>query len=331
MKTRLTILLLAGCSVPGFSQNGFHEVSQRTPELCGKTGGTVPLPNGFSATFGNSGGPTISVRNGAPAIPLKYPLYQIEEVCPLSGGRLVVFGEVVGNGSSFHIVDTASTSLLDTVLTLYPSTSPDQRWIVYNKFVPRSTELPPSSEYLLYYLSKSPVQNRAPGVSLDDTVDVGAPIYPSGWKNESGDNIGAPTNQRHSHLPGGEAGFFWAPDSKAIVFADSHLGKSYIVLITLDEKDATTASVYPFADTMDCADTSATARGMQAEQTRLGHVEFGPQQGADRILFVDFQARGCNPKAIQLHRDSFQPSKSEARVLETPARKALKAGSQPTR
>jgi len=120
--------------------------------------------------------------------------------------------------------------------------SPDQRWIVYRKAYPsQGTELPVSQEYLLYDLSKSPAQNRAPGVALDDNGDVGAPIYPLGQKNLPGDNIGVPDHQLHSMV----SDFYWSPDSKALVFADLLLDKVSLVLVPFSGSVADGALVSP--------------------------------------------------------------------------------------
>jgi hypothetical protein len=305
------------CPTLAYCQNGYHEVRQLSPELCGKPGATVSLPRDFSVTFNQDGEAQLFTQNGATGIHLKYSLYQIEEVCPLPDGRIVVFGDT-GSGTSFYILDRANSSPLDTVITYGARMSPDQRWIVYRKFFPRGTELPASDEYLLYDLSESPTQNKPAGLAADDAFDVGTAIYPPGWKNEPFDNVGAPKSQRHGHL----SPFFWAPDSRAIVFADE-LEKPYVVIIKVgDDKAATTAFVRPFDGSLECNDAGDMAKGKTARPTGLRNVEFGPQQATDRVLLVDFEATGCTPKTVQLHADNFRPATVEARLIEKTIRKA---------
>lgn len=314
MKTTPLIVLLAlSCSHPALCQ-----LAQLHPELCGTPNAVVALPPAISAMRATGYDLNIFLRSGAPGIPIPGPL-DVEEVCPLPDGRLVVFGNMM-TGKSFSIVDPAKPSTIDTVWGYDPLLSPDQKWIVFRKFFPRQTDEPASDEYLRYDLSRTPAQNRSPGVGLDWTEEVGTAIYPLGWKNELADNIGAPEDQQHHHL----STFFWAPDSRALVFADVNQGKRSVVLITIDEKGATTASVSPFPDSMECDDPAAAAKGKKAQPTGLRHVEFAPQQGPDRLMFVDFEADGCAPKTQQLHTDSFQPAKTEPRVLEPPTRKTIK-------
>jgi len=311
MKNTLYAVLLALlCSGPAICQ-----LAQLHPELCGTPNGVIALPQGISVT----GGPEIElfIRLGAPALKIQGP-YEIDEVCPLSDGRLVVFGNM-SNGSSFSIVDPTKPSLVDTVWAYGPVLSPDEKWIVFRKFYPRTTDLPASDEYLRYDLSKSPMQNRSPGDTIDDQFDVGTAIYPLGWNNELVDNIGAPESQQHWH----QSNFFWAADSRAVLFADRLMEERNIVLVTIDEKGATAASVFPIPGGMECADPSAAAKGKEAQPTRLRRIEFGPQEGPDRMISIDFEADGCAPKTLQLHSDSFQPAKTEPRVVERPTRKAV--------
>ncbi len=177
----------------------------------------------------------------------------------------------------------------------------------------------PSAEYLLYDLSRSPSQNRSARVGLEESVDVGTAIYPVGWMNESGDNIGAPEIQRHGLL----SRFFWAQDSGAIVFADILTqSKPDIVLVTVDRKATATASVSPFPDTVLCENPDRTT----VQPTSLRKVGFGPEQGKDRIVLVDFEASGCVPKTLQITQDRFRPAAVEPRIFQNPTRRAIKGG-----
>jgi hypothetical protein len=224
------------------------------------------------------------------------------------------------NGMSFSVVDPAVPSVVDTVFSYDPVLSPNGRWIVFRKFYPRSTERPASDEYLLYDFSVGPARNRAPGSSRDEDIDVGTSIYPAGWKNEFGDNVGAAEAQQHWH----ESAFYWSPDSRSILFADRNQGKDVLVLISIDQKGTATASVSPFPGGLDCDDPRASAKGRTAKPTGLRQVVFGPQMGGDRLLFVDFEGEACLPKTQQLHGGDFRPAQVEVRPPNPPGRKSVK-------
>lgn len=303
-------LLLSGTAV--------GQLLQRRPDFCGAPGALVPLPRNVSAvSYPEKGYSDLSVREGAPPVRLDMDEV-IDQVCELPGNRIAVFGNSGAYGTNISIVDTQKAALVDTFLVYDPILSPNKRWLVYRKFFPRQTDLPPSDEYLLYDLSRSPAQNRpSEPFSLDrlDT-DVGTPIYPVGWKNEPGDNIGAPESQRHAHV----SPFFWSPDSRAVVFADMiQEGRPDVVLVMIDDKGGTTASVYPYIP-MVCTGEEAIARGRQAQPL----IVFGPPQGADLSVSIDFQSAGCKPVRLRLRRDDFRPAKGENRVIEKPTRKTIK-------
>ena len=165
-----------------FVSSSFCQIDQDHPELCGKPGGTVPLPPNIAAAIDRSigqGDLFLGSGNSATKISLPGVVNKIAEVCPLSDGRLVVFAES-GYSTNIDIVDRAGALLKDDIWAFTPAMSPDQRWLAYRKFYPRHTELPVSEEYLLYDLTKSAGQNRRFDVTLDDHDDAGTPVYPWG-------------------------------------------------------------------------------------------------------------------------------------------------------
>jgi hypothetical protein len=301
-----------------FSGTATGQLLQRRPDFCGTPGALIPLPRNVSAvSYSEKGYSDFFVRDGASPVRLDMDEV-IDQVCELPDHRIAVFGSSGAYGTNVSIIDTEKGALVDTFLVYDPVLSPDKRWLVYRKFFPRQTDLPASDEYLLYDLLKSPTQNRpSEPFSMDrlDT-DVGTPIYPLGWKNEPGDNIGAPEDQRHSHI----SPFFWSPDSRAIVFADMlREDKPDLVLIAIDGKGATTASIYPYSP-LGCKGEEATARSKQAQPL----VEFGPRQGTDLPILLKVQSAGCTPITLQLRLDSFKPATRENRVVEKPTRKTIK-------
>lgn len=306
--------LLFSCSVPAVCQ-----LPQSRPEFCGLPGGMVQVPAGVSAEVTSERGRSdLFVHPGAPAIRL--PLYdvRIDQICPLPDGRLVAFGFPL-NGTSINVVDTQSATLIDAFMSYHPVMSPDRRWIAFLKYYPRGAELPTSDEYLLYDLSKSPAQNRPSGQYSGEALDfdVGAAIYPNGWKNEPGDNIGAPAELRHFSL----STFFWAADSSEVLFADTSGRGSRIVRVSIGPDGATSASVYDLPTTLPCADNRADE---ETEWKAVRKIELGPKQALDQLVWVDFDTNGCVARTLQLHSDDFKPATAEIRPPEQPGKTAKK-------
>lgn len=310
MKINSATMLILAMYAPVLAQ-----VQQRRPDLCGSAGVTS-LPEGVSAAVDSGKGEaTLTVDRGGASVRLTNVL-EIIQVCPLSDRRLVVFADP-GFGFSVNIVDSATPALLDSFLTGYdPILSPDRRWLVYPKFSARYTELPASTEYLMYDLSRNPAQNRPSGkFSLSPLdVDVGVAIYPVGWKNEPGDNIGAPASQRHTKA----SAFFWSPDSHAIAFADFNpQGGQELVYVPIDAQGPVQPTVSPFPATVQCDDSKSRVTAPQPDSL-LG-IEFEPLVKSDRLLSVAFAATGCTPRPVQLHSESFLPVTRENRVQPKPA------------
>jgi len=302
------------------------QVTQGRPELCGRLAGVITLPNGFSAAVDRQSGVTdVTVATGRAPIRLSN-ISEIFQVCPLQNDRMVIFADP-GFGFSVIVIDTAKGVMLDRFLAYYtPSMSPDQRWLVFPKFYPRFTELPASDEYLIYNLSKSPEANRPSGAKqageLD--VDVGSVIFPVGWKNESGDNIGRPEEQQHGMGP-----VFWAPDGRSLVFDDGVMNTHSVVWVTITENGVTSARVHPFPSAEECPNFGLNGELQEGPPTALSDVEFGPGEGVGALLLLKFRSDlgelGCASKPIALYAADFQPAKVEIRVPEKGRRKAKKS------
>lgn len=304
MKSMLiaVLLILMHCS-PGICQ-----VEQRRPELCGLPGGSVAPPRGFSAIIDATGAVKFSFRNGAAVLGAPDAIRAIEEVCPLPGGRLAIFGET-GGPDAVYILEESTPALVDSFGAYGPLMSPDQRWIAFRKaYPPHGMELPVSEEYLLYDLSRGPALNRGIGVPLTDGRDVGAPVYPLGQKNLPFDAAGLPAGQLHRV----GSDFFWSPDSKALIFVDELLGKPTLVLVAIDGSGATQTSVYPLDEPAACTSAYPVLR----------HAEFGPDQDGDRVIFLDFAAE-CLPQRMQVRSVDFKQARPETHTR-PPSRKAIR-------
>jgi hypothetical protein len=100
MKRNLTrILILALFGVAAFAQ-----IEQTHPELCSLPDGAVPSLPAMSISVDRSqGSAKLSVGEGMTAQTIDLPgvIDSVAEVCPLSGGRYLVFGETYNSMNIF--------------------------------------------------------------------------------------------------------------------------------------------------------------------------------------------------------------------------------------
>ena len=288
----------------------FGQIQQKYPEFCGKADSAVPLPANVRATIDLSQGQGILyIQNGDAntKIKLNGVVNAINEVCPLNDGRWVVFasshpGEPEGI-AEIYIVDSSKASLLETIWGFAPVLSPDQKWLVYRKFHPERAELLMSEEYLLYDLTKSPAQNRQSGVPLDDGDSVGIALFPVSPNHRVVDNIGVSEDQVHTPV----SSFYWASDSRAILFGDGLQGTFSIVWVDL-ENGKPMARVHPVSPAEVCS-----APAINLEQVGVEQIEASAEQNSDRTVRVSFRlfTDACVSKPLELHRADFQPAKTE--------------------
>jgi hypothetical protein len=284
--------------------------------LCQNPSATCVVPEGVSLVP-NVQGPAqhaaeIVLKAGARPFALpNQDEVEIEQVCGAAGGRLFVY-----QVPHIVIIDIQKAAVVDNFPAYHPSVSPDGKWIVYQKYYPRSTELPASSVYMRYDLSKTAAGNRPLG--MDDQslsgldFNVGTTIYPAVLKDEDGDNVGLVKKQRHQM----RQGFFWSSDSKAVVFIDEIQRKEFVVMIQFGEDGTTTPYATPFPKVEACIGTGKIT-GMT--EIYLSGVDFGPEQKTDRVIMLSFKAEGgCAPKSVPLHRNSFDIAKPVVREYMKP-------------
>ncbi len=315
MKTVKFAILLSALLV--FPLSG--QITQEHPELCAKLDGFVPLPPNVSAVVDHSiGHADLFIGSGNSTVKISLPgvVDDVDEVCPLSDGRLVLFGGTY-NSANINIIDGTHALLLDSFYGFDPAMSPNQRWLVYRKFYPLHTELPVSEEYLLYDLTKTPAQDRPRGVVLYDRANVGAVIFPLGQRNLLTDNIGLPEDQQHSFR---SKSFFWAPDSQAIVFGDSVQDRFSLVLVLIDSAGVPRAYVHPIPVSEECSGNKIAPKNFGLS---LSHAEIGLDKNGDRSIEVTFEPSPgvCVPQALELRSADFQPAKAEVHV--EPKRKGI--------
>jgi hypothetical protein len=303
------------------------QIAQSRPEYCGIPGGVNPALPDLSANIDQEGQAVLYIGRGdsVPGIPLTLgglpsSISGIAEVCPLSDGRLVVFGDY--GGTAVYIAERTKPSVVDSFAAYHPVISPDQRWIAYVKAYPLHG-VEGSDEYMIYDLTKTPAQNRPDG-DANNSTDVGRVVFPPGHENFPGSNTQLPEDQRHL---GGNR-LYWSSDSRAILFEDRTASDRGIVLVTLDEKGTPT----PSRHTLTLAEICGRNIGSGSLHTwRLERAEIGPDVTGSRAILVDLVSFGdnrCTPHVVQLHREDFQPSKTEVNGKPTYTRGAIVDGQE---
>jgi hypothetical protein len=306
---------LASCSAffLVFSVSLAGQILHTATKSCGNSEVVPPVAQGVTATVDKEGHAELFIGGGTAGIDLEGNgvIYQIAEVCSLTGGRLAVFGDV-GNGAIIDIVDVVKQSLVDSFWGFGPVISPDRRWIAFRNPYPPVTDA--SDVALIYDLTKSPDKNRPVG-NKDRLADVGAVIFPLGINDASVDTVGLPDEQVHYLV----SGYSWAPDSRAIAFVESTPAiPRQAVLVTLDGQGGSTAFVHPLSNAEMCGPGFAgEPEGMQVKS-----IEVGPSQAGDRLVTADFKPYNpsCLTHTVQLHQSDFQPAKPEVHEVEAPGK-----------
>jgi hypothetical protein len=288
--------------------SAFGQIVQKRPEICGSPGGVVPVPPAITAISDRSQGISqLSLKIGDSVASLQLSAIAIEQVCPLPQGKLLVVGET-GGADNVNIVSQTTGALLDSFYAWDPVISPDQHWLIMRKFYPVHMDVPYTEEYLLYDLTKDKAGNRLSGVSLDDSEEVGRTVYPVGLENTVGDNTNVPEDKTHRFY---SDSFYWAPDSKAVVFADNLQGTLSIVLVTVNGNETKTY-VHPVTMAEGCGDPSKP--NTSTYDIQVSHPEAGAQQGTDREIRIPIRASApvCKVTGVILHSEDFQPAKVES-------------------
>jgi hypothetical protein len=105
--------------------------------------------------------------------------------------------------------------------------------------------------------------------------------------------------------------FYWAPDSRAILFMDGDSKGSGIVLVSLDEKSQPSALRHNLTAEDACG--SKVPNGA-VHGSKMERVEIGRAVGGKRELLFDITPLGdnrCRPHILQLHTEDFHPATAE--------------------
>jgi hypothetical protein len=104
---------------------------------------------------------------------------QVDSIAIVDRSRAAILGRWTSLISQITVVDTTSSTVLDTFYCIDPELSPDQKRLTYRPLIPRNAEgVDASYVYAIYDLTLPPEANRVNGmVQTEDLKDVGLPIY----------------------------------------------------------------------------------------------------------------------------------------------------------
>ena len=287
---------------------GFLAMGQEGPEehgLCGNSGASAPLPTGLTITSDPSTARSeLHVKASGHAIAFPGVTEEVQQVCRISQDKWIVFGVATPALYNIEIVRPSDGALLDSFYGFNPVISQNQHWLVRREFYPAQATA--AEEYLIYDLTQDWAHNRSPGVSRSDMDLVGKVIYPVVRGGEPYYSTNPPPQEAHIFR---SASFFWAPDSQALIFADSVLDKLSLVLATIDQNE-TKASVRPVSDAEAC---DAGPGGLPLT---LSSAEISLPINEHREARLRFKT-GNSPchKTLILQSDEFTPAKPEVHLV----------------
>ena len=213
----------------------FSQIAQDRPELCGKPQGLIPLPHTISAEHSGTHMDLAIELDGREAKIELSGVQEVDEVCPLDGNRFLVFTTMGAGDSTIFIVSGTTGALLDSFVVQTPAVSPDQHWLAMRDWIIPISQIPRTEQYLLYDLTKDAAANRQyPGAAPGQALRYGRTMYPATPNHVPFENHGVRADQLHS-FPG--RSFYWAEDSKSVLFTDSTDEGLKIVLVRVGDKD----------------------------------------------------------------------------------------------
>lgn len=298
-----------------FAASAQAQIPQNRPELCGKHGQTVPLPDGttFSYSDGLPSDLTLKLMDGtAKTVDLQLA-DGVPQVCPIAGSRLLVFGTVAGeDGPHVWIVSQIDGSVLDHIGSRGPVVSPDQHWLIYRQFYPRNVEIV-AEFYFLYDLTSDMARNRPRQQEPGHPVPAGRQVYPV----------------TANHLPLGHAesleplhefeseSFFWSPDSQFVAFADATSDAKSIVLVKVGNNNLITYT-HTLKENEICG--GRAGMGGVLGPAMLHSIEFVPAEAPLPDIWATFSQIRCE-EPLRLHAQDFKPAEIEIHKRIQPPKK----------
>ncbi|HTU45087.1 MAG TPA: hypothetical protein VMF91_08500 [Bryobacteraceae bacterium] len=283
----------------------FGQVAQDFPELCGRPGASIPVPPGVTiASDPSNSRSELRIRILDKAIVFPAVMETVQQACPIAGHELVVFGLATPALYNIEIVRLTDGSLRDSFYGFSPIIAPNQRWLVRRKFYPAQAVT--SEEYVIYDLAQDWAHNREPGIARSDMDLVGKLIYPVVAGNWPFYSDHPPPSETHSFR---SDSFYWAPDSGAVLFADSVEEHLSLVLVSL-ENDNFRAYLYRLTDSEACPGSAVTW------PPTLSSAEVSLPINGRRGVHAAFRV-GNSPcrETLTLQSDDFKAATPEVHVM----------------
>jgi hypothetical protein len=289
------------------------QVAQNHPELCGRPGASIPVPEGvrWQPPDDDLLTSTLFLRNrdGETRINLEvWP--SMDQICAVSGDQLVLFGELNDN-YGINRIDRRTATIIDGFSGRDPMMSPDQHWLIRRPYRHFRSQRSDSEEYLLYDLTVSADKNITKGLTLFTQGLIGRPVYPIPHDGVPFEFEDQPPEMTHTFR---SDAFHWAPDSSAVAFADSVMDKLSMVVVKVQPAGPSTL-VLP----VDVSGLCEPQVGDNADYPipTVSGVDFG----SSRTLIIQFAASTfCKSAQMSLRLDDFRAPRPEIHTP-TPARR----------
>jgi len=285
------------------------QTTQSHPELCGRPDASIPVPDGVrwqplpnSDTFTS----TLFLQNrdgGESGIDLEtWP--SMDQICPIPGDQLVLFGKFNDN-YGIERINRTTAAVIDIFEGRNPMMSPNQHWLIMRPYRHFRSQRSNSEEYMLYDLTVDAAKNRMPGLTALTGALTGRPVYPVPNDGMPFDFEDQPPEVTHEFQ---SDAFHWAPDSSTVVFADSVMDRLSIVVVQIQPNGPTTL-VLP-VDVSGICKRQVDDSADYAIPTLTG-IDFASSES----LVVNFETSpSCKSTQMTLFLRDFQKPKPEVHV-----------------
>ena len=188
-------------------------------------------------------------------ITLPYELSQIDELS-LWQDKILVRGMLNNAAAMVMILDKKTGQQIDSIRGYWPSISLNHGLILFTKMYPTHFADGTEDHYMVYWLERTPAENRPPGKEPLEGRPVGIPLYPLNIGNVNFDNINLP-EPWHAQTA---AGFFWNDEGTLAVTLDTYDDTHTLVLfrfndasVSVEVRELTNGDICPEMPAVTCS------------------------------------------------------------------------------